>query len=156
MAPLVANGALSAHSLSASWPTLSVKSPVIQNVEKAVGVKLDLMANIFLYVLKVAGAFASTIFGPSTNFVDIMRISRRGTAPWQKYGAPAVLALRGAVEQYLQIEDLLTRDDGYLMAYKDSYVQECNMIAVAVRGAVVGGSHRTRRLQPGSLSVGAF
>jgi hypothetical protein len=90
------------------------------------------MADVFFYLLKVAGAFSTTILGPSTNFSDILRISRSGTTRWQRHGAPVVLALRGAVEQYLQIEDLLNRDDGYLMAYKESYVQECNMVAVAV------------------------
>jgi len=90
------------------------------------------MANMFIYLLKVAGAFSTTILGPSTNVSDILSISRSGTTKWQRWGVPFILALRGAVEQYLQIEDLLTRDDEYLMAYKDSYVYECNMIAVAV------------------------
>jgi hypothetical protein len=90
------------------------------------------MAKMFIYLLKVAGAFSTTILGPSTNVSDILSISRSGTTKWQRWGAPFILALRGAVEQYLQIEDLLTRDDEYLMAYKDSYVYECNMIAVAV------------------------
>lgn len=95
------------------------------------------MAEILFYLLKVTGAFSTTIFGPSTNLSDILRISRSGKTRWQRHGAPGVLALRGAVEHYLQIEDLLTRDDGYLMAYKESYVQECNMIAVAVSASVL-------------------
>jgi hypothetical protein len=74
------------------------------------------MVNILVYLLKVGGAFLSIILGPSTKISDILRISRSGTTPWQRHGAPLVLALRGAVEQYLQIEDLLARDDGYLMA----------------------------------------
>jgi len=96
------------------------------------------MADILVYFLKVVGAFSSTIFGPSTNISDILLISRSGSTPWQRHGAPYLLALRGAVEQYLQIQDLLTRDDEYLMAYKESYVQECNMVAVAVSGTVLG------------------
>jgi hypothetical protein len=90
------------------------------------------MADMLIYLLQVAGAFCTTILGPSTNVVDILGISRSGTTKWQRWGAPFILALRGAVEQYLQIEDLLTRGDEYLIAYKDSYVYECNMIAVAV------------------------
>jgi hypothetical protein len=90
------------------------------------------MADIFGYLLRVAGAFCTTILGPSTDLVDILTISRSGTTKWQRWGAPFILALRGAVEQYLQIEDLLTRGDEYLIAYKDSYVWECKMIAVAV------------------------
>jgi hypothetical protein len=90
------------------------------------------MADMLVYLLKLAGAFCTTILGPSTNVSDILSISRSGTTTWQKMGAPFILALRGAVEQYLQIEDLLTRDDEYLMAYKEAYVCECNMVAVAV------------------------
>jgi len=99
------------------------------------------MADIFIYLLKLAGAFSTTILGPSTNVSDILSISRSGTTKWQRWGAPFILAFRGAVEQYLQIEDLLTRDDEYLMAYKDSYVYECNMIAVAVSSPVALFSH---------------
>jgi hypothetical protein len=102
------------------------------------------MADIFVYFLKVAGAFSSTILGPSTNFSDILRISRSGTTSWQRRGAPIVLALRGVVEQYLQIEDLLTRDDEHLMAYKDSYVHECNMVAVAVSASLPYSLSRQR------------
>jgi hypothetical protein len=94
------------------------------------------MADLFIYLLKLVGAFSTTILGPSTNVLDILSISRSGTTKWQRWGAPFILALRGAVEQYLQVEDLLTRDDEYLMAYKDSYVYECNMIAVAVSSTV--------------------
>jgi hypothetical protein len=99
------------------------------------------MADLFIYLLKLVGAFSTTILGPSTNVLDILSISRAGTTKWQRWGAPFILALRGAVEQYLQVEDLLTRDDEYLMAYKDSYVCECNMIAVAVSSRFLYFSH---------------
>lgn len=95
------------------------------------------MADVFIYTLKVAGAVCSTILGPSMNFPDILRISKSGTTRWQRLGAPIILALRGAVEHYLQVEDLLARDDEYLMAYKESYIYECNMIAVAVSAPVL-------------------
>ena len=101
----------------------------------------SLMADLFIYLLKLVGAFSTTILGPSTNVLDILSISRSGTTKWQRWGAPFILALRGAVEQYLQVEDLLTRDDEYLMAYKDSYVYECNMIAVAVSSRFLYFSH---------------
>jgi hypothetical protein len=48
------------------------------------------------------------------------------------------------VEQYLQIEDLLTGDDEFLMAYKDSYVHECNMVAVAVSASLPYSLSRQR------------
>jgi hypothetical protein len=118
-----------------TYPILLVISINANILKVDLGTKeraVSLMADMFIYLLKVAGAFSTTILGPSTNVSDIMSISRSGTTKWQRWGAPFVLALRGAVEQYLQIEDLLTRDDEYLMAYKDSYVHECNMIAVAV------------------------
>ena len=52
--------------------------------------------------------------------------------PRQRHGAPVVLVIWGAVDQYSQFEDLLTCDDEYLMPYKDSHVRECDMVAVAV------------------------
>lgn len=78
------------------------------------------------YAWKVAAAWLSVIIGVSTNSEDIIALSRRGKTTWQRYGAPAILVLRGALESYYQIEHVLESDDDSMSSYQESLIMECS------------------------------
>lgn len=87
--------------------------------------------DVVTYSWKVAAAWLSVVVGVSTNSEDIIALSRRGKTKWQRYGAPAILVLRGALESYYQIEHVLEGDDVSMSSYQESLLMECNMVSVA-------------------------
>ena len=84
-------------------------------------------------MVKVTATFLATIVGISGSPEDILALHKRGRNGWERFGAPALLALRGAVEHYMQVDYLLGASNEDLIGYKEAYLMECNMIAVAVR-----------------------
>ncbi len=84
-------------------------------------------------MIKVTATFLATVIGISGSPEDIITLHKRGRNGWERYGAPALLALRGSVEHYMQVDYLLGAGNEDLIGYKEAYLMECNMIAVAVR-----------------------
>ena len=85
------------------------------------------------YLNKITLTFLGTLVGISGSAEHIKRLSNRGENAWERYGAPVLLCIRGSMEHYMQVDYLLGSDGADLMKYREAYLTECNMVAVAVR-----------------------